>query len=49
MVAEVIVELGNGRGLESGLLCNSVTESPDSEWHVARCYLDTYILIGDGQ
>ena len=49
MVAEVIVVLGNGRGLESGLWCSSVMESPDLGWHDARRYDDTYMLIGDDQ
>ena len=31
MVAEVIKELGNGRGLADGLSCSSVMEKSDSE------------------
>ena len=49
MVAGVIVDLGSGHGLESGLSCSSVMGRLDLGWHVARRYHDTYMLIRDDQ
>lgn len=38
----VTVELGNGRGLENGLLSSSVMERPDTEQIGALHYIETH-------
>lgn len=45
----MILELGNGRGLGSGLSYNCVMESPDLEWHVAGLYRVTFRKTRDDQ
>ena len=48
-MVEVILGLGNGRGLESGLSCSSVMESPDPEWHVAGLSCVAHMETSDDQ